>query len=173
MDEKAQRRLVFINRPDELSGLLRHPCTGGMSGTAREVDAARAKLDEEEDVQRLQKQSVHGEEVTSDELLFIMGHELSPTERRTTLTQGWYAVTSEDAGDGLIADLDAQFAQFSLDLAVAPVIGTGKLQHQTLHFDIGSWSSAGYTMSVGPFPPRQFTMPLEDGLGLEDADHVA
>jgi hypothetical protein len=48
MDEKAQRRLLFINRPDELSCLLHHPCASGMRCTAGEMDAARAKLDEEE-----------------------------------------------------------------------------------------------------------------------------
>jgi len=49
-----------------------------------EVGAAHAQLDEEEDVQCLQKQRVHGEEVTGDDLLFVMGHQLPPTERRTT-----------------------------------------------------------------------------------------
>lgn len=87
--------------------------------------------------------------------------------------QGWYAITSEDVGDGLVTDLQPQFAQFSLDLAVPPRIGTGKLQHQALHFDVGSWSSTVYSMSVGPFPPNQFTMPFKDGFGLEDADHLA
>lgn len=28
-------------------------------------------------------------------------------------------------------------------------------------------------MSVGPFPPNQFTMPFEDRFGLEDMEHVA
>lgn len=46
---------------------------------AKWVEAAGAKLDEEEDVQGLQKQSVYGEEVTGDELMFVMGHELPQT----------------------------------------------------------------------------------------------
>jgi hypothetical protein len=34
------------------------------------------------------------------------------------LLRGGYAVTFEDVGDGLLADLHSQFAQFPLDFAV-------------------------------------------------------
>jgi len=173
VNEKAQWWRAFLGSPDELPGLLRHPVAGGMRGTTGEVDTSSAKFDEEEHVQRLQKQGLNGEEVTGNELMFVRGHKFSPTQRRATLGKWWYAVTFEDVGDSLIADFQPQFAQFSLDLAVPPIIGTGKSKHQAFHADAGAWTSTRRSMPVGSFPPNQFTMPFEDGFGLEDADHVA
>jgi hypothetical protein len=50
-----------------------------MCGTTVEVDALGLKLDEEQHVQRLQKQGFNGEEVTDADLLFVMGHDRLPT----------------------------------------------------------------------------------------------
>jgi len=113
VNEKAQWWRAFLGSPDELPGLLRHPVAGGMRGTTGEVDTSSAKFDEEEHVQRLQKQGLNGEEVTGDELVLVMVHELSPTERGTALGERWNAMAFEDVGDGLIADFQPVTPKYS------------------------------------------------------------
>jgi hypothetical protein len=63
MDEKTQGWRAFLDSSDELPGLLRHPSVGGMRGTTGVVDASSTKFDEEEHLQRLQKQGLNREEV--------------------------------------------------------------------------------------------------------------
>ncbi len=79
VEEIANHWFSLFEFPAQLPGLLGHPSVGEMRGTTGELDASRTKVDEEEHVQRLQKQGLKGEEVTGDNLLFVMRHDLSPT----------------------------------------------------------------------------------------------
>ena len=63
VDEEAGRRARLLQRPGEVARLLRDPGGGRVGGAAGEVDAARADLEEEQDVQRLEEERLDGEEV--------------------------------------------------------------------------------------------------------------
>jgi hypothetical protein len=62
MDEEAGcPRFAVLQVPAELPRLLRDPCRVWGGRTSGEVDAARAELKEEEDVQALEEERVDGE----------------------------------------------------------------------------------------------------------------
>jgi len=58
--------------PGELTSLLGDPRSGGVGGAAGEVDAAAGKLDEEEDIQALQRDRLDGEEVDREHALGLL-----------------------------------------------------------------------------------------------------
>ena len=59
--------LTVLQAPAQLAGLLDHPGGGGVGGAAREVDAPRAELDEEQHEHGLEEQRLDREEVTREE----------------------------------------------------------------------------------------------------------
>jgi hypothetical protein len=67
----------------------------------------------------LKKQRFYGEEITSEDLIFVVRHEVMPAERRAALWQGWGAVALDDVGNRLIAHFVTQLQQFTGDLAIA------------------------------------------------------
>jgi hypothetical protein len=79
------RRLLFLELPGELAGLLSAPCAGGAGGAASDMDAAATQLDEEENVQPLQRDGLDGEEVAREHALRLSSQERSPG-RAGTLT---------------------------------------------------------------------------------------
>src|SRR5690606_8938511 len=109
-DEKAQHGSEFLDDPDELAALLGHPRRGRLRRTTGKVSASGANLNGEERGQRLRKQGLNGEEVTGNKQLFRKGHDLSPAQRGAALGESWNAVTFQNVGDGLIADLYPQLA---------------------------------------------------------------
>jgi hypothetical protein len=64
-NQEAERRRAFRERPGELSGLLGDPGAAGISGTAGEMHGSAAELDEEEDVQPLQRDGLDGKKSTA------------------------------------------------------------------------------------------------------------
>ena len=71
VDEEAGRRARLLQRPGEVARLLRDPGGGRVGGAAGEVDAARADLEEEQDVQRLEEERLDGEEVAGQQLVLV------------------------------------------------------------------------------------------------------
>jgi len=58
---------LFIERDEEVAGLLGDPGTGGVGGDAGEMHTPVVKLDEEQHVQPLQEDGVHGEEIAGED----------------------------------------------------------------------------------------------------------
>ena len=78
-DEEAEGVTIrFLQLPAELARLLGDP--GGIRGrgAAREVQPPRAELDEDEDIQPLQEERVHGEEVAGEQLVAVLREEGAP-----------------------------------------------------------------------------------------------
>src|SRR5438034_7930147 len=98
-----------------------------MLGTACQVDATAAQLNKKEHIERLQKESLHCEKITRQYLVLVVAHEMVPAWRTAPLGSTWDAMSSQNIGDGLVAEFDAQLGEFPCDLEVAPVsIFTGQ-----------------------------------------------
>lgn len=81
-NQKSDARVAVFQLPHELAGLLLNPCAVRMRRATSEMDASTTDLNEHEDIDRLQKQRFHGEKVTRQQLLLIVGHQMTPTRRR-------------------------------------------------------------------------------------------
>ncbi len=73
--------------------------------TANKMDTARANFDKEKDLECLQKQCLDSEEITGEQLIFVMGHEMLPTERRLAFRKGRPAMPFVDVADGCRVDV--------------------------------------------------------------------
>ena len=80
VDQTPFVRCIFLERPHHLPGLLGNPPSVRMGRHAREIDASRTQFDEEEHVQHLQPDGLHSEEVTGQQLLPVMTHEMAPAD---------------------------------------------------------------------------------------------
>ncbi len=81
-------------------------------------------------------------------------------------------MTAQDIGNRLITDLIAQLEQLTLNALMTPGILSRQAHDQSFDFPIGGWSSATIRLPVGPFPAHQLTMPVENGLGFDDPNHI-
>ena len=78
VDQQAWRRGSAGERPRQLARLLRDPGVAWMLGTARYVDPAATKLDEEQDVEPCREDAVDGEEVAREHARRLAADELAP-----------------------------------------------------------------------------------------------
>src|SRR5258708_32836328 len=100
-----------------------------------------------------------------------MLHESAPTGRSPALRRWWNTMPLHYISNCLLAHLKAQFAQFTLDLAVAPIaVLSGQTHDQSLEFVFGPWSPATLALSKRPLPSHQFPMPFEKCVRLNNAN---
>ena len=66
-NQEAERFLALRQRPRQLPGLLRHPRPARIGRAPREMHATTAQLDEEEHVEPLQPDCLHGEEIDGEQ----------------------------------------------------------------------------------------------------------
>lgn len=121
VDQELNERYVSLEVPDDLACLLVHPGRVGMLGTTCNVDATAAHFDQEEHVQRLQKERLHRGEIAGQDLVFVMAHQMTPTWRAASFGSARNAVSSQNGTDGLIAEFNAQLGKFTGDPGVAPI----------------------------------------------------
>lgn len=129
VDQKAQGWLAFLNVPNELPCLLHDPSASGMGGITRTVDTSCAKFNEEEHVERLEKQRFDGKEITGKKLMLVVGDETAPIERGAALWAERNSMTFEDVRNGLVANVQTKLQKFSSNLAIPPIIRLGQLKH--------------------------------------------
>ncbi|MGH2798994.1 MAG: hypothetical protein ACRDM0_15280, partial [Thermoleophilaceae bacterium] len=67
VDKEAHRRRSIGQRPGKLPRLLDSPAPVRVRGATSEVNAARAKLEEEEHVEPTEPERLDGEEVAGDD----------------------------------------------------------------------------------------------------------
>ena len=81
------RKRIFCSakKRAEVASLLGDPASVGVAGTAGEVDAPCAVLDEEEHIEAAQKDALYGEEVTRDNARGLLVQKLVPA--RTCLSR--------------------------------------------------------------------------------------
>lgn len=58
------------------------------------------QLDVEQNVQRLQPERSHGEEIAGQDLLLVVGHQMSPAEKAITHRRQYNAVLVEAIANG-------------------------------------------------------------------------
>ena len=96
MDQEVEGFFSVIEFPHHLSGLLGNPGFVWIGSDACKMHLARTQFDEEKHVKGLQSDGFDGEEVASQDLLFIMVDQGTPTNRAAA-DQGWLdIVTVED-----------------------------------------------------------------------------
>lgn len=78
MDEKPDRLVSSLQVPGQISSLLCEPGQIWVVCATGNPNASRADLNEEQEVDRLQKQRLNSEEITGDNLLFVVVEECSP-----------------------------------------------------------------------------------------------
>jgi hypothetical protein len=79
-----------------------------VSGDPGQVDPSGADFDVEQHVQCLQSEGFHGEEIAGQELLLVVGHQLSPTEGAIAYRSGYDAVPIKDIANSGLGDLVPQ-----------------------------------------------------------------
>src|SRR5215211_1329647 len=112
-----RRRLVECR--GELADLLGDPGAGGVGGEAGEVDAAAAHLDEEQNVEPLERDRLDGEEVDCEHAVGLLAQE-RPPGRAGTLTGGTDARLMEDLPDSRRKHFQADPVDLASDALVAP-----------------------------------------------------
>src|SRR5262249_38053411 len=71
-DQEAKARWLVLQCPGELAGLLGDPGAGRAGGAAGQMDAAAPQLDEEENVEPLQRDRLDGEEIDREHALGLL-----------------------------------------------------------------------------------------------------
>jgi len=74
MDQEAQGLLSVRKIPNQLPGLLSNPGLIGIGGDTSKMNLARTQFDEKEHIECLKKHSVHSEEITRQDLIFVVVH---------------------------------------------------------------------------------------------------
>ena len=80
---KPKTRRLLLECPGDLGGLLGEPGAGGVGGAAGEVDAAASQLDEEENVEAVERDRLDGEEVEGEDAPGLLAQERLPAEAGT------------------------------------------------------------------------------------------
>ena len=141
MDQEPKRCISIGKFPDQLPGLLSNPELIGIGDDSGKVNTARAQFDEEEHVDGLKQDSFHGEEITRQDLLFVVIHQMSPAKRAMANRSWLDAVTVENVANGWLGNLEIQLDDFALDFAVTPArVFSGETENKVFDFLAGRWS---------------------------------
>ena len=169
MDQKSHRGLALFQLPGHLSGLLSDPGFSGMFSATGKIHLSRTQVNEKQHIKSFQEQRSNREEIASQDLAFVMCHQMPPTGRTATLWRWWDTMTIQDIGDSILIDLNPQFPQFTFSLAIPPIfILQGQSDGQTLDFLCGARASSLRLLLLGPFSFDQSSMPADYRVGFED-----
>ena len=91
-----------------------------MLSTASKINSTRTYFDKEQNVDRLKKERINGEEITRQDLLFVVLHEMSPTHGAFALRYRRNTVSRQDIANRLVTDNVSQLTQFALKAIIAP-----------------------------------------------------
>ena len=137
-------------------------------GDSGDVDAPRAVIDEEQDVERSEPRGLHSEEVATDD-----GACLGSQERFPGDTPSWRGIQAggvEDVGDRGGGHAEAELEQLAADALIAParvLAGEAADEVAEVRSDGGP---ATLAVSVSPLAGDQLAMPTQEGVGC---DHEA
>ena len=143
MDQETQGPFSLGKLPNQLPGLLSDPDLIGVGDDTGEMNLARAQLDEKEHVNGLQPDGFHSEKITSQNLIFVVGYELAPTDRSVANRSRKNAVTVENVANGGLGNLDTQFDDCAPDFAVTPAgVLLSETENKAFGFRAGGWPPA-------------------------------
>jgi hypothetical protein len=133
----------------QVAGLLGNPGAVRVGGHAGQVDPPGAHFDEEQHIQPVQPDRVHGEEVAGHDSGGLLAQSRPPGGGYPP-GRGIQPVATQDGPDGSGGDLDAEALEFALDPLVAPArVLPGQAANQLLYLLVQRWSS-GLMVRVGP-----------------------
>src|SRR5258707_4004270 len=92
-----------------------------MCRATSKVDLPTAQLDEKEGIQRFQEESLHREKIASQDLVFIMTHQMPPAWGIASFRCWRNPVPSKDVAYRFVAKVVAQLGQFASDLGIRPI----------------------------------------------------
>src|SRR6266498_2953090 len=118
-EEEADSCRPVLEGEGEVACLLADPGRVGIGRDAGHMDTPGVKLDEEEDVEPLQPDGLHSQEVRGDDALCLCPQELRP---RRAMTPGsrTQPMGPEQPADRGGADADADLAKLTLNPHVTP-----------------------------------------------------
>jgi len=111
-----------------LPGLLGDPDLVGIGGDARNMNLTRSQLDEEEYIDGLKPDGFDGEEICSQDLIFVVGYQVLPADGTIANRSRLNALSIEDVADRCRGNPEAQLDEFAMDFAISPAkVLLGKL----------------------------------------------
>jgi hypothetical protein len=173
MDQEPQWLFSVGKFPNQLPSLLRNPDLIGVVGDTSKMDTARTQFNEEKHVYGLKKDSFHCEEITRQDLFFVVGHEMTPTNGSIP-NRRWLNTTSiKHIAYCCQGDLETQLEKFTRNLAVSQArFLSSETENQAFSFLADRWLSTLVFVGISPFSTNQFPMPAQHGFGLEDTDDI-
>jgi len=129
------------------------------------MDASAAYLHEEEDVEALEPDRLHREEVDRQELIGMLADKLGPGALATPRRR-LEPVAAEDVADGAVGAAAAELEELALDPAIAPSrVLLGHLDDQLFPLGILADSAASWPARVEcPLPADQLAVPAQQRL---------
>ena len=118
-NQEAEFLGAFRQRPGQLARLLCDPGRGRIRRAAREMDAAAAQFDEEEDVQTLEPDGLDGEKVDGEHSVPVRAYERPPGRSSSSANRSETGVPKPRA-HGRRRDSEPQPLQFTDDAQIAP-----------------------------------------------------
>ena len=135
------------------------------------MNSSGPELNEEQYVNRFQEERFDGEEITCQNLVFVVIHQVTPTMRSPALWSRRNVVPSQDVGDSFVTDSVAKLFEFTLNPVIAEiVILLCQSNHETFELSVNPGSTATAGGIVCPFAFHQLTMPVQNSLWLKDSD---
>ena len=161
MDQESQGFFSIRKSPNQLPGLLSNPELIRVGGDACKMNLTRTQFDEEEHIESLQQDGFHSEEVAGQDLIFVVCHQMAPTNGAITNRSGLDAIPDEagealaveNIANGWLRNLETQLDECTSDFAVTPTgVLKGKAENQFLKLFDGRWPSTFDFVGISPFP---------------------
>jgi hypothetical protein len=138
-------------------GLLGHPGAGRVNGAAGHEDATAGQLDEEQYVEALQRDRLHGEEVDGEHALRLRPQKRPPRDARA-LPGRADASLAQDLLDGRRRHSKAQTVDLASDPLIAPTrVLAGEAKHELADL-AADWRTPGPS-GVCPAASNETAMP--------------
>ena len=118
MDQEAQGLFSLRKFPNQLPGLLSNPDLIGIGGDTGKMNATRSQFDEEEHIECLKKGCFYCEKITRQDLFFVVGHEMTPSNGPISDRCRENTITTEYISNRCQGNCEAQLEEFTQNLAV-------------------------------------------------------
>ena len=133
-NQEAERFLALRQRPRQLPGLLRHPGPAWIGCAPGEMHTTTAQLDEEEHVEPLQPDRLHGEEIDGEHTLPMRSYEFAPG-RAPARADRTEATFPKPCAHGRRRHRDAESFELPNDALISPArVFCREPQHQLPNF---------------------------------------
>ena len=117
--QEAEPLRAFRQSPHQLPGLLCHPGRARIWRAPGDMNAAAAQFDEEEHVEPLQPDRLHGEEIDGEQTLPMRSYEFAPGRARASADRS-EATFPKPGANRCRLDRNLKALQFANDASIAP-----------------------------------------------------